>query len=431
MPVPGLPVKSAQARAPQAVCYSVNWRCSIARTLHSTVRERERAFLVAVETQRHGAGGGWDSESSLEELGELVRTAGGAVVGQAVQKLGSPNPAHYVGTGKLKEIVAQRESAGYTLVVFDDELSPSQQRNLEKALDVKVLDRTALILDIFAMRARTREGRLQVELAQDEYLLPRLAGQWSHLERLGRASGQGSIGVRGPGETQLETDRRLVRNRISKLKRQIEDVRRQRSLYRSRRAKAGVPIVALVGYTNAGKSTLMRALTHADVLVEDQLFATLDPITRRVHLPSGRTVLLSDTVGFIQKLPTQLVAAFQATLEELKEADLLLHVLDITHPDAAQQSETVDATLAELGLSERPRVVALNKVDLLARDGQRIESIAELAEYDVSLAAQQPDAVLLSAARGWGLEDLLARIDDVLRRREGDRVARAAASRST
>jgi GTP-binding protein HflX len=348
------------------------------------------------------------------------------VVGQTVQRLDSPQPAHYVGQGKLKEIASLRDSTGYTMVVFDDELSPSQQRNIEKVLDVKVLDRTALIIDIFAMRARSREGRLQVELAQAEYLLPRLAGQWSHLERLGRAGGQGSIGVRGPGETQLETDRRMVRNRVSKLKREIEDVRRQRSLYRRRRSKAGVPIVALVGYTNAGKSTLMRALTKADVLVEDQLFATLDPVTRRIHLPSGRGALLSDTVGFIQKLPTQLIAAFKATLEELQEADLLLHVVDITHPDAAQQSQTVDDTLAELGLSERPRVVALNKVDLLVSDRGQIAGIEELADYDAGLASRAPEAVLISAARGWGLDDLLARVDDALRRSEDARVGAGA-----
>ena len=394
----------------------------IANRLHSTALEPERAFLVAVQTRRSGSSATWDADSSLDELELLVRTAGATVAGRAVQRLEHPNPAYYIGPGKLQDIVAQRDSAGYTMVVFDDELSPSQQRNLEKALDVKVLDRTALILDIFAMRARTREGRLQVELAQDEYLLPRLAGQWSHLERLGRAGGQGSIGVRGPGETQLETDRRLVRNRISKLKREIEDVRRQRSLYRRRRSKAGVPVVALVGYTNAGKSTLMRALTKADVLVEDKLFATLDPVTRRIRLPSDRTVLLSDTVGFIQKLPTQLVAAFQATLEELQEADVLLHVVDITHPDAEQQGQTVDDTLAELGLAERPRVIALNKVDLLARDGTPISGIEELDEYDASLATQRPEAVLISADRGWGLDELLTRINDALRRAEDARV---------
>lgn len=344
-----------------------------------------------------------------------MRTAGGLVVGRAVQKLQSPSPAHYIGRGKLHEIIAQRDSSGYTLVIFDDELSPSQQRNLENALEVKVLDRTALILDIFAMRARTREGRLQVDLAQSEYLLPRLAGQWSHLERLGGSGAQGTIGVRGPGETQLETDRRHARNRIAKLKQEIEGVRRQRALYRHRRARSGIPVVALVGYTNAGKSTLMRALSHADVLVEDQLFATLDPVTRRVRLPSGGTALLTDTVGFIQKLPTQLVAAFQATLEELAEADLLLHVVDFTHPDAADQSQTVDDTLAELGLSEKPRVTALNKVDLLReRDGRCISSLDELSDYDLSLAQHRPNTVLISAERGWGLDDLLERIDGVL-----------------
>ncbi|OGO52415.1 MAG: GTPase HflX [Chloroflexi bacterium RBG_16_68_14] len=378
-----------------------------------------------METRRNGSGrrtgagasARWDTESSLEELAQLVRTAGGVVVGQAVQKLRSPNPAHYVGPGKLGEIVAQRDATGYTMVVFDDELSPSQQRNLEQALKVKVLDRAALILDIFAMRAHTREGRLQVELAQSEYLLPRLAGQWSHLERLGSSGAQGAIGVRGPGETQLETDRRLARNKIGRLKREIEDVRRRRSLYRRRRARSGVSVVALVGYTNAGKSTLMRTLTHADVLVEDQLFATLDPVTRRLRLPRGRTTLLTDTVGFIQKLPTQLVAAFRATLEELAEADLLLHVVDITHPDAAQQSQTVDDTLADLGLTEQPRITALNKVDLfVGRDGGALTRIEELADYDLSLAQHRPDAVLISAERGWGLDELLARIEQALAR---------------
>jgi len=400
--------------------------------MHSTARVRERALLVAVETRRNGARrSGWDSERSLDELAQLVRTAGGTVTGRAVQRLDSPHPAHYVGAGKLAEIVAQRESSGYTMVVFDDELSPTQQRNLERKLDVKVLDRTALILDIFAMRARTREGRLQVELAQDEYLLPRLAGQWSHLERLGGSGAQGAIGVRGPGETQLETDRRLARNRIAKLKREIEDVRKQRSLYRRRRARSGVAVVALVGYTNAGKSTLMRALTNADVLVEDQLFATLDPVTRRIRLPSGREALLTDTVGFIQKLPTQLVAAFQATLEELAEADLLLHVVDITHADAAQQGQTVDDTLAQLGLSDRPAVTALNKVDqLTGPDGGPIASLDELADYDLSLARHRPDAVLCSAERGWGLDELRARIDAALERVVEDRRP-AAASQQT
>ena len=392
---------------------------AIARQLHSTAPERERAFLVAVEVRRDRGrrSARWDSEHSLDELAQLARTSGAIVVGRVVQKLESPHPAHYIGQGKLAEVVAERDRTGYTVVVFDDELSPSQQRNLERELDVKVLDRTALILDIFAMRAHTREGQLQVDLAQSEYLLPRLAGQWSHLERMGRSGAPGSIGVRGPGETQLETDRRLARNKIARLKREIEAVRRQRSLYRRRRARSGVPVVALVGYTNAGKSTLMRALTSADVLVEDRLFATLDPVTRRIRLPGGGDALLTDTVGFIQKLPTQLVAAFRATLEELGEADLLLHVVDITHLDAAQQSQTVDDTLAELGLAGKPRITAFNKVDLLSeRDGGRPASPTDLAEYDLSLAQHLPDAVLISAERGWGLDELLARIDETLGR---------------
>ena len=327
----------------------------------------------------------------------------------------SPHPAHYIGRGKIDEIRNQREATGYTLVVFDDELSPTQQRNLEQALDVKVLDRSALILDIFAMRARSREGRLQVDLAQSEYLLPRLAGQWSHLNRLGGSGAQGAIGMRGPGETQLETDRRHARNKITRLKREIAGVRKQRSLYRRRRARAGVPVVALVGYTNSGKSTMMRALTNADVLIQDQLFATLDPLTRRLRLPSGREALLTDTVGFIQKLPAQLVAAFQATLEELAEADVLLHVVDITHPDAGQQGQAVDDTIAELGLASTPRVTALNKVDLLTSDGGKaIDDISDLSAYDISLKEHWPDAVLTSAERGWQLDRLLARVEEAL-----------------
>ncbi|MDI6856701.1 MAG: GTPase HflX [Dehalococcoidia bacterium] len=381
-----------------------------ART-YPTAEPIERAYLVAVEMKgSHANGSPFSSESSLDELALLAETAGAQVVGRAVQKLESPHPAHYVGKGKLAEIKSQRGTAGYSLVIFDDELSPSQQRNLENALGVKVLDRTALILDIFAQRARTREGALQVELAQSEYLLPRLAGQWSHLERL-----EGAIGTRGPGETQLETDRRLVRNKIARLKRQIEAVRRQRALYRRRRARAGVPVIALVGYTNAGKSTLMRALSGADVFTEDKLFATLDPLTRRIALPGGGAVLLSDTVGFIQKLPTQLVAAFRATLEELEAAHVLVHVVDITHPDAALQSQTVEETLAELGLAEKPVISVLNKVDLLLRrDGSPVGGVDELREQAATLA-YRPDALLISAEKGWGLDTLLERIETVLR----------------
>jgi GTP-binding protein HflX len=289
------------------------------------------------------------------------------------------------------------------MVLFDDELSPSQQRNLEKALGVKVLDRTALIIDIFAKRAHTKEARLQVDLAQSQYLLPRLAGQWSHLERL-----EGRIGTRGPGESQLETDRRLVRERVTRLRRQIDEVRQQRSLYRRRRARQGVPVVALVGYTNAGKSTLMRALSGADVLTEDLLFATLDPVTRRIRLPSGEDALLTDTVGFIQKLPTQLVAAFRATLEELADADLLLHVVDITHANADEQFETVERTLADLGLSSKTRIIAFNKVDLVAaEDGHQPEILKDL---ESKVASEHPEALLISATRKWGFDPLLARI---------------------
>ncbi|MGE0058843.1 MAG: GTPase HflX, partial [Dehalococcoidia bacterium] len=271
---------------------------------HSTAPVRERAYLVAVEPR--GKHDGLGAEASLDELELLAFTAGADTAGRAVQKLDSPNTATYIGKGKLEEIIAEREGTEYTMVIFDDELSPSQQRNLENALKVKVLDRTALILDIFARRAQTREARLQVELAQTQYLLPRLAGQWSHLERL-----EGRIGTRGPGESQLVTDRTLVRNRITRLRREIDDVSQQRALYRRRRARQGMQVAALVGYTNAGKSTLMRALSGAEVFTEDLLFATLDPVTRRIHLPSGHEMLLTDTVGFIQKLPTQLVAAFR------------------------------------------------------------------------------------------------------------------------
>jgi GTP-binding protein HflX len=372
------------------------------RELHTTSKARERAYLVACarkDTRNHR----WDAAASLEELALLANTAGAEVIGRTIQRLDHPHPATYIGKGKVAEIVAEQQKADYTTVIFDDELSPSQQRNLEKELDTKVLDRTALILDIFAQHARTKEGRLQVELAQHEYILPRLRGQWSHLERLG-----GGIGTRGPGETQLETDRRIIRNKVLTLKKQIEQVRRQRGLHRQQRAKQGVPVVSLVGYTNAGKSTLMRALSGADVLVQDQLFATLDPVTRRIRLPSSASALLTDTVGFIQKLPTQLVAAFRATLEELEEATLLLHVVDITHHDAEQQARTVEQTLRELGLSERPRLTVLNKID-------RLPDAAPPGNMDgLALPAWAHGGIPVSAARKWGLGELLSAIEGAL-----------------
>ena len=366
----------------------------------------ERALLVGLEVK--GASNSWPLEDSLEELSLLARTAGAEVAGRITQRLKAPNPAYFIGRGKLEEIIRLREELRYDLVIFDDELSSAQQRNLEKILEVKVIDRTALILDIFARRAQTHEGRLQVELAQHEYLLSRLAGLWPHLERLG-----GGIGTRGPGEKQLETDRRLIERRIQRLRKEIESVRKHRALYRRRRSKAGIPIVALVGYTNAGKSTLLNTLGHAHVLVEDKLFATLDPVTRRLTLPDGRKVLLTDTVGFIQKLPPMLVAAFKATLEELSEADLLLHLVDVTHKNAVQQARTVEEVLTELGLGGKPRLLALNKIDLLAKEAGL--SGEELVDYYFQqLRLHRGNILLISAAKGWGLGRLLQRLAEML-----------------
>ncbi len=329
----------------------------------------------------------------------MADTAGAEVVGALVQRLTKPNAAYYLGKGKVRELADLRREVGYDVVLFDDELSPTQQRNLERTLEAKIIDRTALILDIFAKRAQTHEGRLQVELAQHEYLLPRLAGQWSHLERLG-----GGIGTRGPGEAQLETDRRLVRQKIQRLKKEIERVRKHRALYRRRRSLQGIPTVAIIGYTNAGKSTLLNALSKADVFVEDKLFATLDPTTRRLTLPNKQQVLISDTVGFIQKLPPTVIAAFRATLEELREAHLLLHIVDITHENAAEQSITVDKILSELGLGDKPKITILNKVDLFVH---REEDISDLVS---ALKESGQQAILLSAAKGWGLGNLLQMI---------------------
>ncbi|PFG74946.1 GTPase HflX [Tepidiforma thermophila] len=376
------------------------------RALHQTAPAPDRAILVAADVP----GALLPADESLNELAELARTAGAEVVARFTQRLDHPNPATYIGSGKVQEIVEAIREHGANVVIFDDELSPSQQRNLEKALGVKVIDRTALILDIFATRAQTREGRLQVELAQHQYLLPRLAGQWSHLERM-----EGAIGTRGPGETQIETDRRLIRNRIAKIRRDLEEVRTQRELYRRRRARNNVPVVALVGYTNAGKSTLMRALSGADVLAEDKLFATLDPVTRRISLPSGEIVLLTDTVGFIQKLPTQLVAAFRATLEELEDADLLLHVVDISHPNAYQHVQTVESTLRDLGVDRKPQLLALNKVDLLRHeDGRPVADYDEARAIILGAGAPPRNVAIISAANRWGLDLLRERIEEGL-----------------
>lgn len=377
------------------------------KRLYTTTPAPQRVFLVGIQVwSEHSP---WSAEDSLEELMLLAETAGLDVVGSTYQKLSRPYPKHYIGPGKVQEIHELRTELEYDLVVFDDELTGSQIRNLEEALQVRIIDRTQLILDIFGQHARTREGRLQVELAQHEYLLPRLRGQWGHLSRQ-TASGNaaGMVGVRGPGETQLETDRRLVAQRITLLKDQIEEVRRHRERYRERRRQGGIPVVSLVGYTNAGKSTLLNALSGAGVRAEDQLFATLDPTTRQVSLPSNRAILLTDTVGFIQRLPTTLVAAFRATLEEIQEADLLLHIVDIIHPNAQEQAQTVLETLADLGADDKPILTVLNKVDRM--DGVTREKTRDLAE-ELGLPA---DHIPISAEQGWGLSALRQRIDDTL-----------------
>lgn len=352
----------------------------------------------------NGSAPRWQVADSLEELVRLAETAGIEVVGAVSQKLPRPHPGAYVGKGKLAEIGELRETLSYDMVIVDEELSPGQQRTLEEALQVKVLDRTGLILDIFAQRAQTHEARLQVEVALLEYRLPRLTRMWTHLSR----QAVGGVGLRGPGETQLEVDRRAARSRIAMLKDQLKEVRTQRELYRAQRRSREVPVVALVGYTNAGKSTLLNALTDAGTLAEDKLFATLDPTTRRVRLPSGREILLTDTVGFINNLPTTLVAAFRSTLEEIGAATLVLHVLDITHANAAEQAQTVRQVLEELGAAAKPTVVALNKIDQLDRN----VAPDQFAE-DLALPA---DHVPISGAVRIGLDTLLARIETVLER---------------
>lgn len=381
----------------------------------TTEKPAEKAFLVGVEVD--GGSAVWSIDDSLEELHQLALAAGAQVLGATTQKLKSPNPAYYIGTGKLQYVQQLQKELQFDLVIFDDELSPMQQRNLERELGTKVIDRSALILDIFAQRARTREGRLQVELAQYEYLLPRLTRQWTHLSRQ-----EGGIGARGgPGETQLEVDRRRVRERITDLKGELEKVRKHRALYRSQRQHEGVPVAAFVGYTNAGKSTLLNALTQAQVTADDRLFETLDPTTRRMKLPSGRIVLLSDTVGFIQKLPPAVVAAFRATLEELDAADVLVHVIDITHQCGYEQSQTVNQVLEELGLANKPIITALNKIDKLAQQDDKASSngsyqarMGDAWQPLQELAEHYPHAVAISAQNGWGLQELLEKIDDVL-----------------
>jgi GTP-binding protein HflX len=366
----------------------------------------EHALLVAVDRPDRT----WEVRDSLEELAHLAESAGVEVVGSVTQKLGHPLAGTYLGKGKLQEVKELRADLGYDVVMFDEELSPTQQRNLEKALEVKIVDRTALILDVFARRAQTHEGRLQVELAQLQYRLPRLTRMWTHLSRQAGGSGGGGVGVRGPGETQLEVDRRESQVRITQIKRELNHVHTHRQLYRDARRDTPIAVVALVGYTNAGKSTLLNALTGAGVLAEDKLFATLDPTTRRLRLPSGRQVLLTDTVGFINNLPTLLIAAFRATLEEINEGSILVHVLDVTHPNAAEQARTVATVLEELGADDKPQVLALNKIDALPEPKPLDDALAGLGLDAADFAAVVP----ISGLRGDGLSDLLAAIERTL-----------------
>ncbi|MBJ7482009.1 MAG: GTPase HflX [Chloroflexi bacterium] len=353
----------------------------------------ERAFLIAVDT---GSDAGWPAEDSLQELASLARTAGAEVVGAEWQQRRHPDPDTYIGAGKANELLAAKVETGFTVLIADDELSPTQQRGLEEVLGVKVIDRSRLILDIFALHARTREGRLQVELAQLEYQLPRLTKLWTHLSRTG-----GGIGTRGPGESQLETDRRLIRDRISVMKARVDQVRRSRETGAKSRTTRGEPTVAIVGYTNAGKSTLLNSLVGSSVvLAEDRLFATLDPTSRRVRLPGGLHAIVTDTVGFIHKLPHQLVDAFRATLEEVSRADLLLEVVDASDHHALEHRATVQAVLDELGAAEKPRIIAANKIDAAQMHAREID----------------PAALGVSAATGLGLGPLRSALEEALQR---------------
>jgi len=355
-----------------------------------------RVFLIGVELKSRTAA---DLSESLAELAELAATAGAEIVGQGVQKLATPAAATFIGPGKAEEFAASCKASDVDTVIFDDELTPAQTRNLEKIFGCKIMDRTALILEIFGQRARTREGKLQIEHAQLEYLLPRLTRYWSHLSR--QRGSTGSIG--GEGESQLEADRRKIQERLDKISSELEVVRRQRETQRAGRQRSHWPLASIVGYTNAGKSTLLNRLTGASVLAEDKLFATLDPTTRRLRLPTNQNVLLTDTVGFIKKLPHGLVEAFKATLEEVVQADLLVHVVDISHPLAAEQIDAVNDVLLEIGAAEKPVLMVFNKLD-------RLEGGIPPVMRD-----KYPHAVSISAKTGEGVEPLLAEIGTQLR----------------
>lgn len=373
-----------------------------------TERPQEKAFLVGVELYNHP--GLLKLEDSLAELERLAETAGLEVVGELTQKIDRPSSDTYIGSGKVEELRAFVDETLADVIIFDNDLSPRHQRELEKifGLKVRILDRTALILDIFGQHASTREGIYQVELAQYEYRLPRLTRAWTHLARQaggggGTAGSVGGVGLRGPGETQLELDKREISKRIQKLKIEIEKIREHRNQYRQQRKRSKTPIVALVGYTNAGKSTLLNKLAKTDIYVADQLFATLDPTTRKVMLPDKRIILMTDTVGFIQKLPAQLIAAFRATLEEISDADLLLHVIDVTHPVAKEQAASVIQTLKEIKADHIPVINVLNKIDQLTPE--QLAAI-KLDEF--------PESVAISGLTGLGIEALLTKIDSLL-----------------
>ncbi|MCX8250850.1 MAG: GTPase HflX [Dehalococcoidia bacterium] len=400
-----------------------------------TSRRQERVFVVSAQVRRQKSV--WPVEDSLDELASLAEACGAEVVGRMSQMLNKYSPT-YIGKGKIDDLRVAIQEEGADTVIFDDELKPSQQLRLEDDLKVKVIDRSTLILDVFARRARSSEGKLQIELAQSEYLLPRLAGQWSHLERLG-----GGIGTRGPGETQIETDRRLVRNKISRIKKELKKVRLRREGQRNNRRRSDLGVVAFVGYTNAGKSALFNKLTSSEVMERDQLFSTLDTTTRQIHLPSGAPATISDTVGFIYKLPPIVVESFGATLEELEEADVLVHVVDSNSEYSERQIEVVDKILDDMDLSHVPRILVLNKMDLLTDaepdqpaaesyvsvngDGDTAANSGDSSDVGVGLIERDPAefggdlrgeiscVVLASAIKGWGIDRLRCAIDDELK----------------